>query len=145
MSKWLALALAFNSHTCSSLPYWKSEFEGLFIFTPQRCVHVQERGMIHRWQHGATDINRILMWCAWDCTEVVKEIKAVKRVQTGPPWKSTETGTIPHQPPTPTDSGLLCLWTVKIHKHIPSRFKLSGCVISWREADQTNTASSLKV
>lgn len=32
MNKWLALVPAFNSHTSSSPPYWKSEFEGLFIF-----------------------------------------------------------------------------------------------------------------
>lgn len=66
----------------SSLPYWKSEFEELFIFTPRRRVHVRERGMIHRGWHGAADINRILMRCAWDRSEVVREIKAEKRVRT---------------------------------------------------------------
>lgn len=85
MNKWLALALTFNSHTSSSLPYWKSEFEGLFIFTPRWGVHVRERDMIHRWGHGTADINMILIWCAWDRAEVMKEIKAMKRVRT---WDS---------------------------------------------------------
>lgn len=109
MNKWLALALAFNSHTSSSLPYWKSEFEGLFIFTPRWRVHVQERSMIHRWRHGAADMNRILIWCV--CEIALRLWSRSKQwrgyepgtlcIVTGPLRKSTETGTIPHpHPPT---------------------------------------------
>lgn len=94
MNKWLALALAFTSHRCSSVPYWESEFEGLFIFTPRWCVRIQQHGVIHRWRHGAAATNRILMWCARDRAEIGKEIKAAEWVRIWDTvycyWTSTE-------------------------------------------------------
>lgn len=45
-------------------------------------MHIQESRMIHCGWHSAADITKILMWCAWDCFKVVKEIKAQKRIWT---------------------------------------------------------------
>lgn len=87
--------LAFNSYTSSSLPYLKSEFEGLFIFTLRWRVHVLERGMIHRGWHGGAD--RILCSVREIALRLWRRSKQWRGYEpgtlcsvTGRPWKSAE-------------------------------------------------------